>query len=62
MCNLFMSQDPATYQPETRAHRLHGHSTSFLRVTCMHYLRNEELHAQQLAGRPVPAVMSVAAE
>jgi len=107
MCNLFMSQDPATYQPETRALRLHGHSTSirleaafwttleeiaakeqlglsrfvavlydeivervgsahnftsFLRVTCMHYLRNEELHAQQLAGRLVPAALPVAAE
>ena len=96
MCNLFVSQDPLTYQAETRALRLHGHSTSirleaafwatleeiaakeqlslarfvavlydeivesignvqnftsFLRVTCMHYLRNQELHAQQVAAR-----------
>jgi predicted DNA-binding ribbon-helix-helix protein len=28
MCNLFASQDPATYACETRAIRLHGHSTS----------------------------------
>lgn len=96
MCNLFLSQDPGTYTPETRALRLHGHSTSvrleaafwatleeiaakehmplarfvatlydeiveklgdvqnftsFLRVTCMHYLRNQDLHAQQVAER-----------
>jgi predicted DNA-binding ribbon-helix-helix protein len=96
MCNLFVSQDPDTYTPETRAIRLHGHSTSirleaafwatleeiaareqlslprfvatlydeisgrlgtvqnfasFLRVTCMHYLRHQDLHAEQLAAR-----------
>ena len=28
MCNLFASQDPATYAAETRALRLHGHCTS----------------------------------
>jgi predicted DNA-binding ribbon-helix-helix protein len=28
MCNLFASQDPATYASETRAIRLHGHGTS----------------------------------
>lgn len=28
MCNLFASQDPATYSAETRAVRLHGHVTS----------------------------------
>ena len=28
MCNLFASQDPATYASETRAIRLHGHATS----------------------------------
>ena len=28
MCNLFASQDPATYGAETRAVRLHGHVTS----------------------------------
>ncbi len=96
MCNLFVSQDPRTYQAETRAMRLHGHSTSirleaafwitleeiaakeqlglarfvavlydeivekignvqnftsFLRVTCLQYLRHQELHAQQVADR-----------
>ena len=28
MCRLFLSQDPATYAPETRPMRLHGHCTS----------------------------------
>lgn len=28
MCRLFRSQDPASYAAETRAVRLHGHSTS----------------------------------
>ena len=28
MCNVFASQDPATYACETRAIRLHGHCTS----------------------------------
>lgn len=28
MCNLFLSQDPAAHTPETRAIRLHGHSTA----------------------------------
>jgi predicted DNA-binding ribbon-helix-helix protein len=96
MCNLFVSQDARTYQPETRAMRLHGYSTSirleaafwstleeiaakeqlslarfvavlydeivervgnvqnftsFLRVTCLHYLRNQELHTNQVAVR-----------
>ena len=100
MCNLFVTQDTSTYQPETRALRLHGYSTSirleaafwntleeiaakeqlslarfvavlydeivgkignvrnftsFLRVTCLHYLRNPELHAQQVAARMMPA-------
>jgi len=107
MCNLFISQDPATYHPETRALRLHGHSTSirleaafwatleeiaakgqlslsrfvavlydetvervggvqnftsFLRVTCMHYLRNQDLHAQQVATRLMPVALPTAAE
>jgi len=95
MCCLFRSQNPASYAAETRAIRLHGHSTSirleaafwdileeigrkeqmsvgrfisalydevseqneignlasFLRVTCTHYLRNQDLHARQVAGR-----------
>jgi len=29
--------------------------TSFLRVTCLHYLRNQELHTQQLAARRIEA-------
>lgn len=96
MCYLFRTQDPASYAAETRAVRLHGHSTSirleaafwgileeiaqkeqmtvarfigvlhdevlaqrgdianlasFLRVTCVHYLRNQDLHASQVAER-----------
>lgn len=96
MCNLFRTQDPATYAAETRAIRLHGHATSirleagfwdileeiagkeqmsvarfigvlhdevlsrrdeignlasFLRVTCLHYLRHQDLHASQVAAR-----------
>lgn len=96
MCRLFVAQDPATYEAETRAVRLHGHATSirleaafwdilkeiadregvsvnrfiavlhdeildqqgdipnfasFLRVTCLHYLRNRELHLAQIAAR-----------
>jgi predicted DNA-binding ribbon-helix-helix protein len=106
MCNLFVSQDARTYQPETRAMRLHGYSTSirleaafwatleeiaaneqlslarfvavlydeivervgnvqnftsFLRVTCLHYLRNQELHAQQVAARFTQANVTRAA-
>lgn len=97
MCNLFASQDPATYAAETRALRLHGHCTSIrleaafwrtleriaaregislsrfiatlhdevlarqgeignfaslLRVTCLHWLENQELHAAQIAATP----------
>lgn len=96
MCYLFRTQDPASYAAETRAIRLHGHSTSIrleaafwgileeiaqkermtvarficvlhdevlaqcddisnlaslLRVTCAHYLRNQDLHARQIAER-----------
>lgn len=96
MCCLFRSQNPSTYAADTRAVRLHGHSTSirleaafwdtleeiarkeqmsvarfigvlhdeilgqqgeianlasFLRVTCLHYLRNQDLHASQVAER-----------
>jgi predicted DNA-binding ribbon-helix-helix protein len=96
MCRLFLSQDPATYEAETRPIRLHGHSTSIrleagfwnileeiaaregttvarfcatlhdemiqrhgalsnfasvLRVTCLHYLRNQELHLAQISAR-----------
>lgn len=93
MCNLFASQDPATYAAETRAIRLHGHCTSLrleaafwdileeiaaregtsvarfvsalhdevlarrgevgnlaslLRVTCVHWVRNEARHGREL--------------
>lgn len=96
MCNLFISQDPNTYEAETRPVRLHGHATSirleaafweileeiadkegksvsrfiavlhdeilaarggipnfasFLRVTCLHYLRHMDQHAGQVAAR-----------
>ena len=96
MCRLFVSQDPASYEAETRPIRLHGHVTSirleaafwdtleeiarregmtvarfvsvlhdeimdkqghvpnfasFLRVTCMHWLRNQDLHAEYCAQR-----------
>lgn len=95
MCNLFASQDPATYAAETRAVRLHGHCTSIrleaafwrileriaaregttvsrfiatlhdevlarrgevgnfaslLRVACLHWLENQDLHAAQIAA------------
>ena len=92
MCRLFITQDPASYAPETRSVRLHGHVTSirleaafwgvleeiaaaegvtvarfvatlndevmgegsecgnlasFLRVSCLCYLRNRDGHAEQ---------------
>jgi len=36
--------------------------TSFLRVTCLHYLRHQELHAQQVAERMTEAVLPLAAD
>ena len=96
MCNVFASQDPATYACETRAIRLHGHATSIrleagfwrileriaaaegstvtrflttlhdevlarrgeignfaslLRVTCLHWLENQDRHAAEVAAR-----------
>ena len=96
MCNVFASQDPATYACETRAIRLHGHCTSIrlesafwsvleriaaaegtsvarflvtlhdevlarrgeignfaslLRVTCLHWLENQDRHAAEVALR-----------
>jgi len=96
MCNLFLSQDPATYAAETRPIRIHGHATSirleaafwdileqiaaredmsvarfisvlhdeilerhgdvpnfasFLRVSCLHWLANQDEHAAQVAAR-----------
>ncbi|TCZ56283.1 ribbon-helix-helix domain-containing protein [Roseicella aquatilis] len=96
MCNVFASQDPATYACETRAIRLHGHCTSIrleagfwrileriaaaegtsptrflatlhdevlarrgeignfaslLRVTCLHWLENQDRHAAEIAAR-----------
>ena len=96
MCNLFLSQDPATYAAETRPVRIHGHATSirleaafweileqiaareemsvarfvsvlhdeilerqgevpnfasFLRVCCLHWLSNQDIHAAQVEAR-----------
>ncbi|TDH63796.1 aryl-sulfate sulfotransferase [Dankookia rubra] len=96
MCNIFVSQDPATYAGESRAVRLHGHCTSIrleaafwrvleriavaegtsvarflaalhdevmerrgevgnfaslLRVTCLHWLENQDRHAEEVAAR-----------
>ena len=93
MCRLFKTQDPATYESETRPIRLHGHATSirleaafwdsldeiaareglslgrfcailhdevvqqqggvanfasFLRVTCLHYLKHKDVYLTQL--------------
>jgi predicted DNA-binding ribbon-helix-helix protein len=46
MCNLFASQDPATYACETRALRLHGHSTS-LRLEAAFWRTLERIAAQE---------------
>ena len=107
VCNLFVSQDPATYAAETRSVRLHGHVTSirleaafwttleeiashegmsvarfvavlhdeimdrngeianfasFLRVACLHWLRNQDLHAAQLADRRSTVLPGVVSE
>jgi predicted DNA-binding ribbon-helix-helix protein len=107
VCNLFVSQDPATYAAETRSVRLHGHVTSirletafwtileeiaghegisvarfvsvlhdeildrngevpnfasFLRVACLHWARNQNLHAAQVAERGGSVEPDLAAE
>jgi predicted DNA-binding ribbon-helix-helix protein len=107
VCNLSVSQDPATYAAETRSVRLHGHVTSirleaafwttleeiarhegisvarfvsvlhdeildrngevanfasFLRVACLHWARNQDLHAAQLAERSGKAIPRLATE
>lgn len=107
VCNLFVSQDPATYAAETRSVRLHGHVTSirletafwttleeiasheglsvarfvsvlhdeildrtgevanfasFLRVACLHWVRNQTLHAAQIAERDSSVGPHLAAE
>jgi len=36
--------------------------TSFLRVTCLHYLRNQELHTEQVAARLTQANVTRAAD
>jgi predicted DNA-binding ribbon-helix-helix protein len=96
MCNLFLSQDPASYAAETRPIRIHGHATSirleaafwdileqiaareemsvarfvsvlhdeilarrgevpnfasFLRVSCLQWLRNQDVHAEEVQAR-----------
>jgi len=99
MCRLFKTQDPTTYESETRPIRLHGHATSirleaafwdileeiaaregmplarfcailhdevmqqqggvanfasFLRVTCLHYLRHKDIYLSQLSEAEQP--------
>ena len=46
MCRLFASQDPQTYEPETRAVRLHGHATS-VRLEAAFWELLEEIAADQ---------------
>lgn len=46
MCNLFASQDPATYESETRAIRLHGHATS-LRLESAFWAILERIAAEE---------------
>jgi predicted DNA-binding ribbon-helix-helix protein len=33
--------------------------TSFLRVTCLHYLRNQDLHSQQVEARRIASAEPV---
>ena len=51
MCDLFASQDPATYASETRAIRLHGHATS-LRLENAFWSILERIAAEE--GMTVP--------
>ncbi|HEX5326218.1 MAG TPA: ribbon-helix-helix domain-containing protein [Acetobacteraceae bacterium] len=46
MCNLFVSQDPATYAAETRSVRLHGHVTS-IRLEAAFWGTLEEIAARE---------------
>ena len=46
MCELFASQDPRTFEPETRAVRLHGHATS-VRLEAAFWAILEEIAAGQ---------------
>lgn len=46
MCNLFVSQDPATYAAETRSVRLHGHVTS-IRLEAAFWTTLEEIADQE---------------
>jgi predicted DNA-binding ribbon-helix-helix protein len=46
MCRLFKSQDPATYAPETRPMRLHGHCTS-VRLEAAYWTILEEIAAHE---------------
>jgi predicted DNA-binding ribbon-helix-helix protein len=50
MCRLFKTQDPATYAAETRAMRLHGHSTS-IRLEAAYWDTLEEIAAHE--GMPL---------
>jgi predicted DNA-binding ribbon-helix-helix protein len=46
MCRIFMTQDPASYAPETRSMRLHGHVTS-IRLEAAFWEVLEELSAAE---------------
>ena len=46
MCNLFVSQDPATYAAETRSVRLHGHVTS-IRLEAAFWATLEEIAGRE---------------
>ena len=50
MCQLFKTQDPATYQAETRPLRLHGHATS-IRLETAFWDILEEIAARE--GMPL---------
>ncbi|MGI4954177.1 MAG: ribbon-helix-helix domain-containing protein, partial [Janthinobacterium lividum] len=51
LCDLFASQNPATYASETRAIRLHGHATS-LRLENAFWSILERIAAEE--GMTVP--------
>ena len=50
MCRLFVMQDPASYECETRAVRLHGHTTS-IRLEAEFWAILEEIAARE--GRSI---------
>jgi len=46
MCQLFLSQDPATYAAETRPIRIHGHATS-IRLEAAFWAILEQIAARE---------------